>query len=330
MHLKSILYLTTQVGLYLAMMSDYFSIPAYILLFVAFGISTGLMNFNICHDALHNAYSSNPTVNRFLGYLYDLNGTSSHIWKISHNTIHHTFTNIPGHDGDIDKAIILRLNPKDKLYPFHYYQNIYAFILYGLVAANWIIYADYALYFKEMKKGKVKLKDTLLFFSFKALNIFLLIILPILWLHYPFWIILLAYFCALMATGFSISLIFQLAHIVQNVNYVEPDETGVIHHNWAAHELMTTSNFATHNWILTQLVGGLNFQVEHHLFPSICHIHYPHIQHIVKETAQEFNLPYHENPTFFKAIASHYRMLKQLGREESSQYLIKDANAIAK
>lgn len=328
MYLKSALFLLIQIGLYVAMMSDHFSAPTFILLYIAFGLATGFVNFNIGHDALHNAFSSNSSVNRILGYIYDINGTSSYVWKVSHNMIHHTYTNIPGHDGDIDKAIILRLNPKDKLYPFQYYQNIYAFLLYGFVAANWIFYADYAHYIEDMKKGKTKTKDNLIFFGFKALNFFLLILLPMLWLHYPIWVILVAYLCAQMATGITISIIFQLAHVVENVSYVEPDDTGVIHNNWAAHEMMTTSNFGTNNWFLTQLIGGLNFQVEHHLFPSICHVHYPEIQNIIKETSREFNLPYNENPTFFKAVASHYRMLKRLGREESSQFLVKDADII--
>jgi linoleoyl-CoA desaturase len=322
-HIKSFFFLSSQVGLYLAMMSDQFSAPAYIMLYALFGVMTGLMNFNIVHDALHGAYSSNSTVNRYLGYLYDLNGTSSYVWKITHNMIHHTYTNIPGYDGDIDKAIILRLNPKDKLLPFHYYQNLYAFFLYCLVSVNWVLYGDYTFFLSEIKKGKIKLKEGLLFFGFKALNLFLLIILPIIYLHYPFWVILLGYLCGQMAAGFSISLIFQLAHVVENVNYVEPDKSGIIHTNWAAHEMMTTSNFSTRNFFLTHLLGGLNFQVEHHLLPHICHVHYPFIQKIVKDTAREFNLPYHENPTFYHAIKSHYRIIKCLGREECSRYLIK-------
>src|SRR5262249_44683450 len=119
-YLKSLFFLSGQICLYIAMLSGYFSAPVFILLYALFGVMTGLMNFNIVHDALHGAYSSNPSINRLLGYLYDLNGTSSYVWKITHNLIHHTYTNIPGYDGDIDKAIFLRLNPKDKLYPFHY------------------------------------------------------------------------------------------------------------------------------------------------------------------------------------------------------------------
>jgi linoleoyl-CoA desaturase len=230
--------------------------------------------------------------------------------------VHHTYTNIPGYDHDIDKAILLRLNPKDKLYGFHYYQNIYAFFLYPLVTANWIFYSDYVMFYEEYKKGRVQLKDIGIFFGFKILNLILLLLLPILLLSLPVWVILFAYFCGHLAAGLSIAIVFQLAHVTENVAYFEPDVDGHIPNNWAVHEMLTTSDFATNNRLLFFLVGGLNFQVEHHLFPSICHVHYPALQKIVKETAQEFNLPYNENPTFLGALKSHYLRIKRLGRTE--------------
>lgn len=306
-----------QIALYALILSNFLNAPLLILTFMAFGLASGAMDFMIVHDALHGAFSSKPWVNKLAGYLFDLNGTSSYVWKLTHNVIHHTYTNIPGYDHDIDKAILLRLNPKDKLYSFHYYQNIYAFLLYPFVTANWIFYSDYVVFYQEYKKGKVQRKDLLTFFGFKALNFILFVLLPILLIDLPIWTILLAYFCGHLAAGFCISLIFQLAHVTENVEYYEPDIDGNIPNNWAVHEMMTTSNFATDNKLLTYLVGGLNFQVEHHLFPNICHIHYPAIQKIVKETAREYYLPYKENMTFTEAIKSHYNRIKRLGRQES-------------
>jgi linoleoyl-CoA desaturase len=316
---KTVLFLSLQLGLYIAMMSGYFHPLGYILLFMAFGVMTGLMNFNVVHDALHGAYASSPWLNRFLGYIYDINGTSSYVWKITHNLMHHTYTNIPGCDNDIDKAIILRLNPQDPRLPFHYYQNIYAFFLYCLTAANWILYSDYIFFIDQMKQGKVQNSDIALFFGGKIFNLIWLVVLPLIWLPYSPWVILLGYFCALLAAGFSVSIIFQLAHVVQNVKYVQPDEEGLIPLNWAAHEMMTTSNFAIHNAFVTHLLGGLNFQIEHHLFPTICHVHYPSLHFIVKDTAREFGLPYHEYPSFSAALKSHYLRLRELGRCDAKQ-----------
>lgn len=318
---KTILFISIQIGLYFAMLMGNFSPISYILLFMAFGVTTGLMNFNIVHDALHNAYASTPWMNRLLGYLYDINGTSSYIWNISHNQLHHTYTNIPGYDNDIDKAALLRLNPQDPLLPFHYYQHIYASFLYCLASANWVLYSDYILFFKQIKSGNTKISDIAIFFFSKLFNLFWLIVVPLLWLPYSPWIILLGYLCAQAAAGIAISIVFQLAHVVQNVSYVQPDPKGCIPMNWAVHEMMTTSNFATNNLFLTHLLGGLNFQIEHHLFPSVCHVHYPAIQRIIRETAEEYGLPYHEYPTFFAALKSHYLRLKELGQTNAVHLL---------
>lgn len=290
------------------------SLPLLFLLYGLLGITTGLLDINIAHDALHGAFSSNNKINRYLGYIFDFTGASSLVWKISHNQVHHVYTNIPGHDGDIDKAILLRLNPKDKLYSFHKFQNIYAFFLYSLVGINWIFYTDYIEFWKAHQKGKVTIKDIIIFFGFKVLYIFLMLVLPILVLQQPIWVPILGYLCLQATGGIMVAIIFQLAHIVENVSFPEPDEQGRMVENWAVHEMMTTADFSTRNVYLTHFVGGLNFQIEHHLFPNICHVHYPNIRPIVERTAKEFNLPYYENLTFFNALRSHYRKLKALGQ----------------
>jgi linoleoyl-CoA desaturase len=322
LYLKTAFFVLCQVGLYIAIMSDYFSAPTFLLLYMLFGIFGGLANF-IAHDALHGAYSSAPLVNKIVGHIYDMNGTNSYIWKITHNLLHHTYTNIPGYDADIEKAPMLRLNPTDKLLPYHWYQNIYAFVLYCLTVTNWIYYADYNFFWKEWKKGKLKKWDICSFLAFKMANLILFIVLPLIFLHYSVWVILLGAFLAQMAPSIMASVIFQLAHVVQNVIFVSSDK-GIVHHDWASHEMMTTSNFSTGNGIISHLVAGLNFQVEHHLFPAICHVHYPAIQSLVKKTAEEFRLPYNENATFLVALHSHYITLKKLGREPTYDNLQKN------
>ena len=318
MYVKSAVMFSIYLFLYLSILSNYFNNFVLILLFAGLGVMKGLLGFTIVHDALHGAYSTRPAINKLMGYLFDLNGTSSFVWKHTHNGIHHTYTNIPGHDGDIDKAILLRLSPTDKLYSFHYYQNWYAPILYSFLGFNWIFYTDYVLFIEQMKEGKTNWKDVALFFGIKVVNFVLFIVLPLLLIDRSIWIILLGYLCLQFAGSVTISIVFQLAHVVENVDFPEASEEGIIHNNWAVHELMTTSNFATHNDFLTFVLGGLNFQVEHHLFPNICHIHYPKIQSIVRETAKEFNVPYHENPTLIGAIVSHFRKLKELGRSQGT------------
>lgn len=313
LYFKSIILISLYLYLYFNILLAPLDFYTLILFFGLLGITKGLIGFNLVHDALHGSYSKYKWLNSFIGYCFDFNGTSSYIWKISHNQHHHVYTNIPGHDDDIDKAILLRLNPVDKLYWFHRFQHFYAPILYCFIGFNWVFYSDYAWFISEKKKQPIPKKEVILFILLKIANLSAFLILPLLLLSAPWWQVLLGYFSMQVCAGIVISIVFQLAHVVENVHYFSPNEKGEISNNWITHELMTTSNFATHNLFLTSLIGGLNFQIEHHLFPQISHVHYPKISKIIKETVCEYGLPYYENETFFKAICSHFKALKNLG-----------------
>lgn len=278
------------------------------------GVNQGLLAMNVGHDALHGSYSSSPRLNQLLGYLsYDLVGLSSWVWKKTHNQEHHTFTNIAGHDPDINKPTLLRLSPHGPLYPIHRYQHYYIWFLYALVGLNWVLYADYADVWKE--KNKISRSELALFFLFKGINLTLLIILPLLYSPMGWKEIALGYFLMQCAGGFTVSIIFQLAHIVEDVAFPLPNQEGVIPECWGVHEMETTANFARKSPFVTHLFGGLNFQIEHHLMPKISHAHYSKISSIVQETAAKYKLPYHEQHSLFSAIASHYRTLKKFGWE---------------
>lgn len=301
---------------YASIMSNQHSGLALISWYSGLGLTMGLFGFNLSHDVMHNAFFSSTRLNTIASYFFDLNGSSSYIWKLSHNIYHHTYTNIPGHDHDIDKAILLRLSPKDKLYPFHAYQHIYAPFLYLFTSLNWMFYSDFKWFFKAHKENRVTTKDLSLFLLFKAIYVFLFLLLPLLTLSAPTWQILLGFLCLHFTGGLIIALVFQLAHIVEEVQFPFCSAEGKIEDPWAVHELKTTSNFATQSKIWGHLVGGLNYQVEHHLFSHVCHIHYPAISRILKKTALEFNLPYIEQPSFTQAVLSHFRTLKRFGRTE--------------
>lgn len=316
--IKGVLLTALYLFCYFAIMSNHFHLLGLMTLYGVLGLAKGLIGFNLVHDALHGALTSSPTFNRVLGYWFDLNGTSSHIWKVTHNVLHHTFTNIPGHDHDIDKAIILRLNPSDKPYWFHRFQHWYAPVLYSLIGFNWVFYSDLAWFIREARQGHVKTKDFVLFTVLKAANIVLFLLLPLLTLSVPWWQVLIAYSCMHVVGGITISIVFQLAHIVEDVKFIEPDKEGNMTHNWAVHEVLTTSNFARNSKLVTHLVGGLNFQVEHHLFPMVSHCHYPALSKIVEKTAKEYGIQYNEQPTFFQAVKSHFFILKKLGAGATS------------
>lgn len=314
--LKNLGITSVYLAAYLLLMSDHFGLLGIMFLYATIGISKGIIGFTVIHDALHGALTKNKRLNRFLGYWFDFNGTSSAIWKVTHNMLHHTYTNIPGYDDDINKAILLRLSPTDKLYKFHRYQCYYAPILYALLCFNWVFWSDYKWFYIEWRKGKVDNRELLIFLGLKAANFIVFLGLPLVYLSLPWWQILIGYSCMHIAAGIVISTVFQLAHIVEKVQYDEPKKDGNMKHDWVMHEMMTTANFGTSNRLLTALTGGLNFQIEHHLFPYVSHIHYADISKILRDLCKERGVPYNEHKTFTSAVMSHFRALKKLGREQ--------------
>lgn len=279
------------------------------------GFSMGLLGFNFSHDVIHGAFFPSAKWNKIFGYVFDFNGESSYVWRVSHNFQHHTYTNIPGHDEDIDKAILMRFSPTDKLYFFHRFQYLYALPLYAFTTLNWAVHSDYNWFFGELKKGSIPGKEIFLFFLFKALNLFAFMFLPMMLLSAPWWQIVLGFVFMHFGGGTFTALVFQLAHLVEGVEFPLTDQEGKINRPWAEHELRTTSDFATDSAFLAYWLGGLNYQVVHHLFPYVCHVHYPALCPILKKTAVEFGIPYHAQPTFGAAILSHLRTLKRFGRE---------------
>ena len=148
----------------------------------------------------------------------------------------------------------------------------------------------------------------------KVVYLFTAIVLPSLITDFAWWQIVLGFIIVHLTAGLIMSLIFNMAHLVEGAEQPLPDENLHIENVWVIHQLQTTANFARHNRLLNWFVGGLNFQVEHHLFPKISHIHYPAISKIVKQACEEFNVPYIEYPRMYQAVASHVNFLKQMGR----------------
>ena len=310
---KAVTLIVLMFTIYGLILSDPFPFWGMLPLWAFLGVFHGFIGINISHDALHGSFSSNQTVNQWVGYTYDLVGLSSFVWKQTHNVEHHTYTNIAGHDPDIDKPYLLRLSPHDEWHSFHRFQKWYIWLLYGFVGVNWIHYTDYVLFFRY--KDKMATRDKIAFFGFKLLYNILFVLMPFLVMQAPWWQILAGYFVLQFVGGLTVALIFQLAHLVEGVKFPLPDEQLLIPEYWGVHEMMTTSNFGRKNPFLNILLGGLNFQVEHHLFPNVSHGHYYSISPIVKATAEEFSIPYNEYDSFIAAVKSHYRHLAKMGRK---------------
>lgn len=317
MVVKTVVMLSVYLGSYALIISGQFSLGTMWFLTFLMGIGTAGIGFSISHDALHGAYSSNKHVNNFLGYTFNMLGANGYIWKITHNIIHHTYTNIHGHDEDLEIAGFIRLSPHSEHKMIHRFQHILAFFTYSLAMVTWVFIKDYKNFLKTnigpYDSKNHPLSEWIILFVTKGIYYAYILVLPMLLLDIS-WVHLLIGFLTLQFTaGVIIGLVFQLAHVVEGTDHPLPDEDNMIDEHWMIHEMVTTNNFARDNKALCWFVGGLNFQIEHHLFPRVCSIHYPDISSIVEKTADEFNIPYNHHETFFGAIASHYRTLKKHG-----------------
>jgi linoleoyl-CoA desaturase len=244
-------------------------------------------------------------------------GGCAFIWKQKHNNNHHSYTNIEGMDDDINIKPFIRTNAGQKKYWFHRFQHIYGFLLYGLSYLFWVFYQDFKKYFSRKISRisplrKMKLKDHILFWVTKCSYVLIFLVIP----AYNTGIVntLLGYSMMVFVCGFVIAIVFQLAHLFEDSEFVIPqNDTLNIENEWAIHQISTTANFATRNKLVSWLCGGLNFQIEHHLFPKISHIHYPQVAKIVRETCSEFNIFYKEFPSVLSAVRSHFIHLRKTG-----------------
>ena len=281
------------------------------------GLGVAGIGFSIAHDALHGAYSSNARVNYILGLTFELLGASSYLWKIKHNVIHHTYTNIHGIDEDLEVSPFLRLSPNSQHRTFQKYQHFYAFIAYGFSTLHWVFLKDYVNILKRdlgpYRNISHPAKQMALLIVMKIIYYLYMIVLPLLFLDITWWQFVIGFTTVHITASIILGVVFQLAHVVEGPAHYDSEDVTFTKDAWMVHEMKTTSNFGRYNKLLSWYVGGLNFQIEHHLFPKICSIHYPAISSIVERVAKVHGIPYHHQATLWSAIASHYRMLKWLG-----------------
>ena len=286
------------------------------------GFILASIGFNVMHDACHGSYSSRKWVNETLGLTLNALGGNAFIWKFKHNIIHHTYTNVDGVDDDIAKSPLMRMCSSQKWVPAHRFQHIYMVPIYAISSFAWVLLIDFNKYFRQKVHNtalqKMSAKEHIIFWASKLLYVLFYIAIPVYCVGWGYWAI--GFAVMHVALGFTLAIVFQLAHVVEHVDFVavEGMEHKQIENEWAIHQLKTTANFAPRNKLINWYVGGLNYQVEHHLFPRISHVHYPAISGIVQKTCREFNLPYHSFPTMGASVASHFKMMKRLGAKPAA------------
>ncbi|MBJ6369261.1 fatty acid desaturase family protein [Snuella sedimenti] len=291
------------------------------LLYIISGFGMAGIGMGVMHDAIHGSYSKNKKINSLLGHTFNLIGANATVWKIQHNVLHHTYTNIEHADDDLNAPFFLRFSPHAKHYWIHQFQHIYIWFFYGISTISWITTKDFIRLKRYRNMGfldkKYEYKKALTYMTaWKLFYYSYALLLPLLIVPQAWWIIVLAFLSMHFVTGLLVSIVFQIAHIMPSTEFPLPDKEGMIHASWYSHQFETTSNFSPKNKLLFWLIGGLNYQIEHHLLPDVCHIHYKELTKIVSETAQEFGLPYHVKKNIFHAISDHIKMLKHLGKKQ--------------
>lgn len=288
-------------------------------LYAIMGFAKAGIGMSVMHDANHGAYSKHPGINKWLGYTLNLIGGMVFNWKMQHNVLHHTYTNIHGMDDDIEEKFVLRFSPHTKVRYFHRFQYLYVFFFYSILTLYWVLAKDIIQYFKYKKDGvnRYNEKDNRFYFwsmvAIKSAYLGYMIVLPVMIQGYSAGLIISGFLIMHAIGGFVLGVVFQLAHSVLEADFPLANQANIVENDWAMHQMNTTVNFARENKLLSWYVGGLNYQVEHHLFPNICHVHYPEISKIVEQTAKEFNVPYLYADSLKEALTSHMRMLKKFG-----------------
>jgi len=288
--------------------------------FLIMGFGMAGIGLSIMHDANHEAYSSNKRVNKIMGLTINIVGGHDINWRIQHNVLHHSFTNVDGLDEDINPGNVMRFSPHAPWKKAYKYQHIYAWFLYGFMTASWMTVKDFKQLFRYNKMGMMQSQKTTLgkelayIIVTKLAYYAYVIALPLIFSELSWWLVLVGVFLMHFTAGLSLALIFQPAHVLESSEFPLPDDKNKIENNWAIHQLETTANFAPDSGFFSWYVGGLNYQIEHHLFPNICHVHYAKLAKIVRATAEEYNLKYNSYPTFVGAVSEHAKMLKKLGQ----------------
>lgn len=289
-----------------------------IMMYIISGVGMAGVGMGIMHDANHGSLSKKSKINNIFSKSLDFVGCSSEVWKLQHNVLHHTFTNIDDHDEDIDTPLLLSFSPNTKKYWIHKFQYLYAWVFYGLTTVYWVTAKDFVALSKYkrielIKDNRVYKKEIIKAIFWKLFYYSYVLLLPILFNATSVVWIISGFLISHFVTGLLISIIFQLAHVMPDMSFPKADENNMIHTNWFEHQLQNTSNFSPNSPVLSWFIGGLNYQIEHHLFPNISHVHYRKISKIIAETAKDYDLPYYVNKNFFLAVWRHLKMLRTLG-----------------
>lgn len=313
-YFKVAFWLLAWAGTYALALSGLLQGPLLFLVGFLHGLTHVFIAFNIAHDANHNAISKHHSINRLLSYSLELIGVNSYLWRFGHNQEHHGFLNVEGIDNNIEGYGMLRFSPDAAYKPIFKYQHLYAPFLYALSTINYVTRKDFNLVRAYESKGKkFPASEWATLIISKLLYYTYMIVIPILVLDVAWYWVVLCFLCAHVVMGLILTLTFLCGHLTENAQFPHVNDHNQIERNWAAHVYDTTGDFAVKNAFVCWMVGGINVHIIHHLLPHINHTHYRNVDKIIRQTAEEYGLPYYGFETFSGAIASHFRFLKKMG-----------------
>ena len=317
---KTLVLIPLSVALYIIILTNGTTMNTWLLVLLSavLGLSLASIGFNVMHDACHGSYSSKKWVNELMGYTINTLGGNAFIWKQKHNVVHHTYTNVDGVDDDIAKSPLIRQCHTQKWVPAHKVQHLYLPFVYAITSFAWAFIMDFTKYFSKKvyttPLNKMNAKEHIIFWFSKVMYVVAYVAVPYYFLGGATFAV---FFCAMhFFKGNALALVFQLAHVVEETEFESAGlEDKQIENEFAIHQVKTTANFAMKNMFVNWYVGGLNFQIEHHLFPRISHVHYPALSPIVQKHCAMHGLSYNNNDTMIGAIISHWRFMKELGKK---------------
>jgi linoleoyl-CoA desaturase len=323
MRFKIFLYFGLDILFYTFMMNST-SLGWFYVFYLLLGLSILLTAFNISHDAAHGVAVKSKFWNKLLFQLsFQLQGNNAYVWGKNHNESHHLYTNIEGSDIDVLNNPLVRMTDTQPLKWYHRFQHLYTPFLYLLYSINWFLFRETLMIFnyssRTIKITIPKIEVAKLVF-FKLFYIGYMILVPALVLPFGWGPVLLAF----LLNHFMVSVIFVavlgVSHLSDYVDHPKPDKEGNLAMSWPMLQMRTSVDYNADSVFFNWTLGGFNAHALHHLLPNISHVHYLEILPIFREVCKKHGIVYMEMP-YHKALASHFRFLKKMGRQDAPQPL---------
>src|SRR5262249_5601159 len=286
---------------------------------VVFAVSALLLAINVGHDASHDAVFKSRLLNFILHRAcFLLTGINGYLWRMRHLNSHHLFPNVNGSDTDIDENPVMRLSPNQPWRWHFQFQHIYGPFMYLFAASHTTWWGDFVYLSKKNLANMTDIKhpwyEYILFFLSKLAYVAIVLVIPMLVLEIPWWQVVLGYLFVKCVASLLFVFLLIGTHFSDLADFPVPDEkTGSVGRTWAEHNMATACDWSPHSLLAHFISGGVNAHASHHLFPDVCHTHYPAIAKLIERSAQEFGVPYNR-VSMWGMVRSHFLFLYQLGR----------------